>query len=318
MSESTAEPLAPQADATPAPTLDETMDRVYDEFTASDDPAETQVAPADGEAPAEGPARGADGKFVANETPVGETQTEPPPSPEAQQAAPTVPDYIAPYQADFAMRGLTPDQAVPILVDTWRNIERNPQAGIAELAGRYGLKVNFGDTPPAQTQTATEPQAGDWVDPNITRLEAEIQALKAKDAHREQMTQQQQEAVYRQAYASVNTEIQDFAKSKAAAEGINFDLLRPKMAALIVSGEATDLADAYEQAVYANPTTRVLRLTAERKQSEAAAAKASAEKAQAARRAGVINVRADTASPQRGRSIDETMNRVYDEVAARG
>jgi FtsZ-binding cell division protein ZapB len=326
MSETTAEPLAGPADATPAPapTLDETMDRIGAELYAEDDGQTAEPAAN----PAEGQQRGPDGKFIAAEA-VG-NPADPisnPAEPTANPAegnsnpaepppAPSVPDYIAPYAADFAMRGLAPEQAIPILVDTWRAIERNHEAGLNDLAGRYGFKVVPVNAPAPVAQPAATPAQQDWVDPNIAALQQEIEALKAKDAQREQMTQEQQEAAYRAAYGRTSQEIQDFAK-KAAAEGINFDLLRGKMSALIIQGEAQDLADAYDQAVYANPTTREIRKAAERKQSEAAAAAEAAAKAQAARRAGVINVRADTAAPRRGGTLEETMNRVADEIYAR-
>lgn len=310
MSESTAEPLAEvQADATQetaAPTTDDTMERVFNEIEARGEDGDEPAAPV---TPPEVQQRGPDGKFVG-----AEPAAEAPPEP--QQQAPTVPDYIAPYAADFAMRGLSPAQAIPVLVDAWRNIERNHEAGLNELAGRYGYKVVPINAPAPAAQTAQEPAPGEWVDPQIAAIKAELEQLKHAETQRQQMTQEQQQAAYRAAYSSVNTEIEEFAKSKAA-EGINFDLLRPKMAALIGSGEAADIADAYEQAVYANPTTRAARLAAERAQSEAAAAKATAEKAQAARRAGVINVRADVATPTRGKTTDETMERVYEQIAAR-
>jgi len=317
MSETTAEPLAGSADATPAPTLDETMDRIGAELYAEDNGQTAELAGN----PAEGQQRGPDGKFKAADAagnaadPVSnpaEGNSNPAEAPEP----PSVPDYIAPYAADFAMRGLAPEQAIPILVDTWRAIERNHEAGLNDLAGRYGFKVVPMNAPAPVAQPAAAPAQQDWTDPNITALQQEIEALKAKDAQREQMTQQQQEAAYRELYGRTSQDIQELAK-KAAAEGINFDLLRPKMSALIASGEAKDLPDAYEQAVYAHPTTRAARLAAERKQSEAAAATEAAAKAQAARRAGVINVRADTASPRRGGTLEETMNRVADEIYAR-
>lgn len=58
------------------------------------------------------------------------------------------------------------------------------------------------------------------------------------------------------------------------------------MAALLQAGQATTLEDAYEQAVYANPTTRAAML----QQQLQAARDEAAKKAQAARETASINV----------------------------
>lgn len=318
MSETTAEPLAEvTADATPAPTIDDTMSATFDAIEAREKGEDVATEPEAAEPPA-GQTRGLDGKFTTAET-AGETTNIPPEN--LSSTPPTVPDYIAPYQADFAMRGLSPDQAIPILVDMWRNIERSPQSGIAELAGRYGLKVNFGDAAPAVQQHA---DTGEWVDPHIVQLRqesqemrGELQELRAERQQRIAAENAQRYETEKRIHVDVNTEIAAF-KSKAAAEGIDFDLIKDDIAALILSPKVKNLEDAYNKAVYANEITRAARQAVERKQSEAQASADLAAKAQAARRAGVINVRADTGTPARGRTMDETMSRAYDEIEARG
>lgn len=310
-----AEPLAVDtADAAPvaesAPTIDQTMEATLARIE------EREAAPTE-EAPAEGPQRGPDGRFlpVQGEDKAAEpVATEQAPTPATE--APTVPEYIAPYVADLSMRGIAPQQAVPYLLDTWRSLERDPAGTLQWLGSRYGLQVNFGG---AQQPEQPAQQAGQeaWVDPAILQVREELNQLKAEREREMRQVAYAQQQAYENAYKSVSNEVAEFEKSKAG-DGADFSVLRPLMSLMLGSGQADSLEQAYDMAVNAHPTTRAAREAAARQQSEAAAAKASAEKAAAARRAASINVRSDTASPARGRTIDETMTRVLSEIQSRG
>lgn len=310
----TAEPLAVDtADATPvadsAPTIDQTMEATLARIE------EREAAPTE-EPAAEGPQRGPDGRFLPAQ---GEDKAAEPAQLEqpAQAApqAPTVPEYVAPYVADLSMRGISPEQAVPYLLDTWKSLERDPQGTLQWLGSRYGLQVNFGGVqqPAQQVQQQTEEQ---WVDPTIKQLQSEVQQLKAERERERQGIAQMQQQAYETAYRSVSMEVAEFEKSKAG-DGADFSVLRPLMSLMLSSGQADSLEQAYDMAVNAHPTTRAAREAAARQQAEAAAAKAAAEKAAAARRAASINVRSDTAAPAKGRTIDETMARVLADIQTR-
>ncbi len=81
------------------------------------------------------------------------------------------------------------------------------------------------------------------------------------------------------------------------------------MVALLQAGQAKDLSDAYEQAIYANPITRASVLQQQTQQVKAE----SAERAQRAKAASSVNMRSrppiDTAEPVG--SIDDTIRRTY-------
>jgi hypothetical protein len=81
------------------------------------------------------------------------------------------------------------------------------------------------------------------------------------------------------------------------------------MSALLQAGQAKDLADAYEQAVYANPTTRAAVL----QQQAAAQREEAAKKAQAARAAASVNVPRRPAMPtaQPIGSMDDTIRETF-------
>ena len=98
----------------------------------------------------------------------------------------------------------------------------------------------------------------------------------------------------------------------------HFDACKPLMASLIRSGAAKGLADAYEQAVYANPATRASVLAEQEARRKADAEQEAKKLAAEAARHRAINVTAKGrgASPAPKRSWDETMGEAYDRVSA--
>ena len=297
----TSEPLAPSGadapvDAAPAAapaTIEETLGRAFDEANAP--PAE------------DAPARERDesGRFVGEAKPETPAVEAAPAAPEPAPAAPAVPDYIAPYAADFAMRGLPVERAVPYLLDTWKSIDADPQRGIQWLAGRYGLKVSFGDE--AKAAPAPAPATDEWIDPAIAKLQEKISALEAETAQSKAAQQAAQEAAYYQALSVVQGEVQKFEQSKKG-DGVDFNVLRPLMSAFIGQDNTLTLEQAYDMAVNAHPQTRATREAALRKEAEAEAAK----KLEAARRASATNVRGDVGTGTRPRTIAESLARAYD------
>ena len=296
-----------------APSLEEELGASYDAIQSAD--TDEPVPPAEAEPPV-GMERGADGRFVAKDA---EKAAEPA-APEPQGSA--VPEYIAPYVADFEARGLRPDQAVNRLLDTWRKLEQAPEQTLKWLAGQYNVPWG-GQQQGAAAPAAPVPAADDvWVDPQIVQLKAELAEVKREQqmtkAERQQAAAElhaAQLAAYDVSLQTVTSEIQTFAKAKADS---NFDALRPHMAALIQTGQADNLEQAYEMASWANPTTRAARIEADRKTSEAERAKSDAAKLVSARRAAFTNVTSHVASPGKALTLEETIARSYDDIAARG
>ena len=89
--------------------------------------------------------------------------------------------------------------------------------------------------------------------------------------------------------------------------------------ALIDSGAAPTLKDAYELALYRNPTTRSKQIALETKQAAEAAATKNAAKVQAARRATGANVRSRNSGklPPGEESIDETLRSTLSDINSR-
>lgn len=158
-----------------------------------------------------------------------------------------------------------------------------------ELANHYGITVDHG-------LFGAE-------DSTVTALRQEINQLKSSVSS--QLTQTQAREV-----AAIHKQIDEF---KAKPEHKHFDVLQHEIAALLSSGVAKDLKDAYDRALWANPTTRIAEQT--RLQEDKAKADAELQKKalEEAKKKKGINVRS-TASGSNGgkKTIDQTLNDTYD------
>lgn len=190
---------------------------------------------------------------------------------------------LAPYQETLQKLGVDGVTAVGELMKADHILRHAPESvkvqKILELANVYGIDL--------QKQFS----------PEVARYEQELYAT------REQLKnfQSQQENASRQA---LNSDIEAF---KAEPGHEHFEAVRPHMAALLQGGQAKDLKDAYEQAVYANPQTRTAML---QQQSKVAAAGAQAQRAKAA----AVSVRGS--SPASGQSSAAAHPSIRDAVSA--
>jgi hypothetical protein len=89
---------------------------------------------------------------------------------------------------------------------------------------------------------------------------------------------------------ALNNEIVKFSSDPSHS---HFESVKSDMAGLLQAGLAKDLADAYEQAVWRNPTIRASILA----EQQAEAKKGATQKAQAAKTAASVNVRTRPSMP---------------------
>ena len=184
---------------------------------------------------------------------------------------------ISPYMGTLQQLGVAPDVAITELMRTDQVLRYGSQqekiATFHNLAQSYGIDV-----------TAAASYEAPYVDPHVSSLQSQVQQMQGYFEQQTQMaTQQQQQALY--------SEIEQFA---AKPEHKHFDSVRGHMQALLQAGQADTLEGAYEQAIYANPQTRSLVLA----EQQAKLRNASAEKAQAAKKAASVNVRSRNPAPQ--------------------
>lgn len=169
---------------------------------------------------------------------------------------------FAPYMQTIQKMGVTPEVAASALFKADNTLRYAPPAvklqEIQNLAKYYGIDL--------QAQ----------IDPNTAELQSRLYQL---EQEREQFKQEQQA----QTSASLNSDITRFA-SEPGHE--HFDAVRDHMASLLQGGQAKDLQEAYDQAVYANPQTRATVLAQQLEKTRAEAQR----KANDAKKAASVNV----------------------------
>lgn len=193
---------------------------------------------------------------------------------------------IAPHAETLRNMGVSPDVAVSALFEADHKLRYSPPdqklQHFAELARSYGVDLG---------QAANLPQP----DPQAYAMQQRVQQLEGWIKQQSLMGEQQKEA-------ALNSDISNFAADPSHS---HFETVRGHMAALLQAGQAADLKDAYEQAVWANPQTRALMVA---KQQTEARDKAN-QAAQAAKKAASVNTRARPSMPisQPIGSMDDTI-----------
>jgi hypothetical protein len=202
----------------------------------------------------------------------------------------TIQRTLTPHLETFRALNVAPERAIADLLDGDRKLRfgqpHEKAAFMAQLASHYGIDLN------AVQQIQQTP-----VDPHLSALQQQVQQLQS-------VIQNQQSSVQQQAEASLHSEIAAFA---ADPNHSHFETVKPHMIALLQAGQAKDLADAYEQAVYANPTTRAAML----QQQLAAQREEAAKKAQAARQAASVNTK-----PRPSMPVSEPIGSMDDTIRA--
>ena len=186
---------------------------------------------------------------------------------------------ISPYMATINQFNVTPDVAIGELLKSDHTLrygnESQKNAMVMQIFRDYGINPqSIFD----QLQNGT-PQ----VNPETYALQQRLQQL-------EGTLQQQNTMKAQQEQATLNSEIAAFASDPSHT---HFESLKPKIAALLQAGEAESLQDAYDQAVFANPTTRALVIAEQQTKERAELAK----KAQEAKTAASVNVRSRASMP---------------------
>lgn len=196
----------------------------------------------------------------------------------SQEFAPLKKEYdeisqvLTPFAGQMQQLGMRPAQAIHELVNIWQqqhqfmqNFRANPQAAIQHLAQIAGIDVS----PLMAEDYSAPPQV--QLPPEVAQQLALVPQLQSRLDQYEQ--------------GNINQTIQQFATQKDSTGKLmrqHFDEVRQHMSALIGSGVAQTLEEAYSQAIYANPTVRA-KLDAEKAKAEQLERQ---KKAQQAQRAG--------------------------------
>lgn len=137
-------------------------------------------------------------------------------------------ETIAPVRAVSQRNGVDEREGLNRLLAANDFLERSPAEAIQWLAKAYGVDLgNLNANPTARPQ----------VDPTVSQLQQKVSSLEKTFEERQ--------------HAEVLTTIDQF---KASHE--HFDEVRVDMGQLIKGGMATDMEDAYQKAIWANPAVR--------------------------------------------------------------
>jgi len=177
---------------------------------------------------------------------------------------------LGPRREMLAARGVSEVDFVRTLFAASDWLDRDPVSAIRELMRQKGVgPQHLGVQAPAGQQ----PQA--QLPPQFQTLAREVQTLRTQLSQRDQA-----EAAQRQ--QGVHSEIAAFAADPA---NLYFANVRDDMIGLLQSGRASNLKDAYDKAVWANPETRALLQADAAKKAEAERLNAQRNQASGARRA---------------------------------
>lgn len=185
----------------------------------------------------------------------------------------------------FQKNGLQPHEGIARMLAVNEMLEANPETAIREIARVYGVNL----------QGKSDEQNASPESQRIAELEAR---LAKQESHLTAQMRQKQQAE-EQALAR---EIADFAKDKP-----HFESVRKVMAGLMQSGAAETMQEAYERAVYADPTIRQAILAEEATKAEAKRKEEEAKRVSAAKKAAGVNVKSSPGQSNAPKTMDEDL-----------
>ena len=165
-------------------------------------------------------------------------------------------EVLTPVRGLAQQHGVDEREAINRLLAANEWLERDPQGAIAAFAQAYGVDLS------APSNNNAPP-----TDPLVARLHQEVSGLKS--------TLQQRER------DEASSAIQSFASSPGHE---HFEAVKARMGQLMEAGQANDLNDAYEKAIWLDPSIRpqlIAAQTASELAARRAAEKATADKARA-------------------------------------
>ena len=206
---------------------------------------------------------------------------------------------LGPRTDQIRMRGLDETQAIQALFAAQDLLDRDPIDGLRRLARTYGVDLRAlamaapafaGVTAPQQPGGAMPPQAQPPA--HLTALARDVETLKGALAQQRQRSEAAQKA-------GALDHVAAFAADPA---NLYFENVRYRMSALLRAGAAKDIADAYQQATWADPDVRTALLRQAETSRQATASDAARAKAAQARHASgsVIGSPSPGSSPGRG------------------
>ena len=194
---------------------------------------------------------------------------------------------IEQYGHVFQKNGLQPHDGIARMMAVNEMLESDAPTAIREIAKAYGVNL--------QGETTQDADSGNR---EVAELKAELARVKSHLTAQDR----QREAAESQTLAR---EIADFAKDKP-----HFESVRKVMAGLMQSGAAETMQDAYEKAIYADPTIRQSLQADAQKAAEDKRKAEEAERVVKAKKAGAVNVKSSPAASNGPRTMDDDLREI--------
>ena len=223
---------------------------------------------------------------------------------------------MAPFDAELQGAGMTRLDGIKRLVNAERLLRQNPQEGLNWLLSQYGggqFEVVRKGAQPAQAQTAAPAAQQPSGNGHISEATvAQLVDQRFQSIIAAQQRQQQQAQV-----EEAQTRIQEFAVATGedgAPKYPHFEEVKVHMGALMQSGAAQSLEDAYEQAIWTLPALREGLVKARQEAAAKAASEAQKQavaKAKAARTPHTASRGQPTAEEDDDLSQQEVLRKVW-------
>lgn len=179
---------------------------------------------------------------------------------------------IEPIKEQLDLNGISEGQYIRQMVAADRKLNESPVEGIQFLMQKYGISAD---------DLSGQSEDDEFSDPQVSQLKQEVNQLKQQLQQRDQQQQQASEQEIQQQVQSFANETDESGNLKHP----DFEHLKPAMAGLIQTGYAKSLADAYEQAKWADPQIREKLLAEQQRQASQETEAQRKEKAKKAKQA---------------------------------
>jgi hypothetical protein len=193
----------------------------------------------------------------------------------AKRLKETVDEVLTPFRAQMSREGIDDAAGVRQLAGIALYLQEKPQEALHWLAAKYGIDLKA----PGGAE-AGQP------DPVVAQLKQTVSQLESR-------LNSTLSAQHQEQHKALLTQVEQFAQEKDAQGNLlrtHFDEVAGDIALLVDgakrNGGSMSLQDAYDRAVYANPTTRIKVLAAQEAQRKVKEAEERAAKANAAKKAG--------------------------------
>jgi hypothetical protein len=199
----------------------------------------------------------------------------------------------------FQNNGLQPHDGIARMLAVNEMLEQNPRAAIAQIAKAYGVDLSG-----EGTQEATPENA------RIAELEARLAKTESHLTAQERQRLAAERQREKEADDTLARDIATFANDPKNPRP-HFQSVRLVMAGLISSGAVETMQEAYDRAVYADPTIRQSMIAEDQAKAEAKRKADDAERVKAAKKAAGVNVRSSPGQSSGHRTMEDDMRAIW-------